>query len=172
MAHCLVKTRRSVTHNCIGDDVPVFFDMEIMIRARGLAQAQQAMNLLVSAVRCSCSNRRHTLGRPPLHNFRAAILRGAGVGRQGTGQVVAAAPSSATADKRTVRNARRVCPADVVNSTRTSVFWKTSSRTKSWPRLRHGYFLLDGSKRQDPPAVTTIATQASKRPVMLLNDFM
>jgi hypothetical protein len=44
------KRGRSVTHNYVGDDVPVFFDMEIMIRARGLAQAQPAMNLLVSAI--------------------------------------------------------------------------------------------------------------------------
>ena len=30
--------------------MPVFFDMEVMIRARGMRQAQQAMNLLVAAI--------------------------------------------------------------------------------------------------------------------------
>jgi hypothetical protein len=34
----------------VSKDVPVFFDMEIMIRARGPAQAQHAMNLLVSSI--------------------------------------------------------------------------------------------------------------------------
>jgi hypothetical protein len=36
--------------NYVSDDLPVFFDMEIMIRAQKSAQAQQAMNLLVSAM--------------------------------------------------------------------------------------------------------------------------
>jgi hypothetical protein len=44
------KRGRSVTGNYVSDDVPVFFDMEIMIRARGPAQAQRAMNLLVSSI--------------------------------------------------------------------------------------------------------------------------
>jgi hypothetical protein len=39
-----------VTHNYVADDVPVFFDMEIMIRAGGSYQAQHSMNLLVSAI--------------------------------------------------------------------------------------------------------------------------
>jgi hypothetical protein len=40
----------AATGNYISDDMPVFFDMEIMIRAQKSAQAQQAMNLLVSAI--------------------------------------------------------------------------------------------------------------------------
>lgn len=36
----------AATGNYVSDDVPVFFDMEIMIRAQRPAQAQQAMNLL------------------------------------------------------------------------------------------------------------------------------
>jgi hypothetical protein len=40
----------AATGNYGSDDVPVFFDMEIMIRAQKLARAQQAMNLLVSAM--------------------------------------------------------------------------------------------------------------------------
>jgi hypothetical protein len=38
------------TGNYESDAVPVFFDMEIMIRAQKPAQAQKAMNLLVSAI--------------------------------------------------------------------------------------------------------------------------
>jgi hypothetical protein len=38
------------TCNYVADDVPVFFDIEIMIRARKSAQAQQAVNLLGSAI--------------------------------------------------------------------------------------------------------------------------
>jgi hypothetical protein len=38
------------TGNYTSDEVPVFFDMEIMIRAQKPAQAQQAMNFLVSAI--------------------------------------------------------------------------------------------------------------------------
>ena len=40
----------AATGNYGSDDVPVFFDMEIMIRAQKLAHAQHAMNLLVSAM--------------------------------------------------------------------------------------------------------------------------
>jgi hypothetical protein len=40
----------AATGNYMSDDVPVFFDMEIMIRAQRPAQAQQAMNLLVSSI--------------------------------------------------------------------------------------------------------------------------
>jgi hypothetical protein len=40
----------AATGNYVSDDVPVFFDMEIMIRAQRPAQAQQAMNLLGSAI--------------------------------------------------------------------------------------------------------------------------
>ncbi len=47
----LFKQRgHAATGNYGSDDVPVFFDMEIMIRAQKLAHAQQAMNLLVSAM--------------------------------------------------------------------------------------------------------------------------
>jgi hypothetical protein len=40
----------SATGNTVSDDAPVFFDMEIIIRALKATQAQQAMNLLVSAI--------------------------------------------------------------------------------------------------------------------------
>ncbi|WP_257169705.1 hypothetical protein [Bradyrhizobium sp. SRS-191] len=40
----------AATGNYVSDDVPVFFDMEIMIRAPGPAQAQRAVNLLISAM--------------------------------------------------------------------------------------------------------------------------
>ena len=40
----------AATGDYVSDDVPVFFDMEIMIRAQKAAQAQQAMNLLVSSI--------------------------------------------------------------------------------------------------------------------------
>ena len=40
----------AATGNYVSNAVPVFFDMEIMIRAQQLARAQQAMNLLVSAM--------------------------------------------------------------------------------------------------------------------------
>jgi hypothetical protein len=40
----------AATGNYESDAMPVFFDMEIMIRAQKLAQAQQAMNLLVPAM--------------------------------------------------------------------------------------------------------------------------
>jgi hypothetical protein len=47
----LFKQRgHAATHNYMGDDAPIFFDMEIMIRARGDGQARRAMNLLVSAM--------------------------------------------------------------------------------------------------------------------------
>ena len=40
----------AATGNYVSDDEPVFFDMEIMIRAKGHAQAQRALNLLVAAM--------------------------------------------------------------------------------------------------------------------------
>jgi hypothetical protein len=42
--------QHSATGNYMGDEQPIFFDMEIMIRARGDAPARRAMNLLVSAM--------------------------------------------------------------------------------------------------------------------------
>lgn len=41
---------RSVTHNYTSDDRPVFFDMEVQIRAPGLPQAQRALNTLISSI--------------------------------------------------------------------------------------------------------------------------
>jgi hypothetical protein len=40
----------AATGNYESDDLPMFFDMEIMIRAKGEVQAQQAMNLLIAAM--------------------------------------------------------------------------------------------------------------------------
>jgi hypothetical protein len=47
----LFKERgHAATANHVALDGPVFYDMEILIRARGSAQAQHAMNLLVAAI--------------------------------------------------------------------------------------------------------------------------
>jgi hypothetical protein len=40
----------AATGNYEADDLPMFFDMEMMIRAKGEAQARQVVNLLIAAM--------------------------------------------------------------------------------------------------------------------------